>query len=89
LNNHIYLCFFSLQAKEFPNIKIFRFENAIFFVSVEHFRNTLYKLTMNPRHLKHSILKAKVKADKQRQLMELEYMRVSITPLVSSNSSNC
>jgi hypothetical protein len=36
---------------------------------------------MNPRQLKHSILKAKVKADKQRQLMELEYSRVSIVAL--------
>ena len=84
------------EAKEFPNIKIFRFENSIFFVSVEHFRNTLYKLTMNPRHLKHSILKAKVKADKQRQLMELEYTRnssseidngsVVLTPDISEDS---
>ena len=43
---------------------------------------------MNPRHLKHSILKAKVKADKQRQLMELEYMRVSIVTLFRFKAFN-
>ena len=78
-----------MQAKEFPNIKIFRFENAIFFVSVEHFRNTLYKLTMNPRHLKHRISKAKLKAQKQRGLMEIEYnIRVSIVTLFKFKAFN-
>ncbi|XP_063444496.1 prestin-like isoform X1 [Mytilus trossulus] len=61
------------EAQEFPRLKIFRFENAIFFVSVEHFRNTLYKCTINPRHLKTEISKAKLKAYKQREQQEVEY----------------
>lgn len=60
------------EAIEFPRIKIYRFENAIFFVSVEHFRNTLYKLTVNPRVLKKSISKAKLKAANLKKKAEQE-----------------
>ncbi|XP_062615548.1 solute carrier family 26 member 6-like, partial [Saccostrea cucullata] len=59
------------EAQEIPRVKIFRFENALFFVSVEHFKNSLFKFTCNPRHVKqdmetarHRIQKEKDKFDK-------------------------
>lgn len=40
------------EAQEIAGVKIFRFEYSLFFVNTEHFRSSLYKLTLNPRILK-------------------------------------
>jgi len=38
-----------LQAKEFPGIKIFRFESALFYANAEYFRNELIrKINLDP-----------------------------------------
>ena len=52
--------FIEFQAKEADDIKIFRFESSLFFVSVEFFRNTLYKKTVDPKRVKKYRLKSKV-----------------------------
>ncbi|KAK3102941.1 hypothetical protein FSP39_015122 [Pinctada imbricata] len=55
------------EAEPAPGIRIFRFENALFFVSVEHFKTKLYEMTCNPRHLKNEIRQAKKKINKEKQ----------------------
>lgn len=58
------------EAVEIPRVKIFRFENAIFFVSVEHFKNMLFKYTCNPRHVKQDIVEAENKIRKEKANFE-------------------
>nr|XP_022302509.1 solute carrier family 26 member 6-like isoform X1 [Crassostrea virginica] len=58
------------EATEIPRVKIFRFENAIFFVSVEHFKNMLFKYTCNPRHVKQDIAAAEYKIRKEKEKFE-------------------
>ncbi|XP_052678616.1 sulfate transporter-like isoform X2 [Crassostrea angulata] len=58
------------EAVEIPRVKIFRFENAIFFVSVEHFKNMLFKYTCNPRHVKQDIEAAENKIRKEKANFE-------------------
>lgn len=55
------------EAKEVPGIKIFRFEQSLFFVNTEHFRNSLYKRTINPRELKIVQKKRAAKLEKQKK----------------------
>lgn len=66
-----------LQAVEIPRVKIFRFENAIFFVSVEHFKNMLFKYTCNPRHVKQDIVEAENKIRKEKANFEKITFQVS------------
>lgn len=47
-------------------MKIFRFENALFFVSVDHFRNSLFKSTTNPKQLHKDIHIATLKLQKSK-----------------------
>ncbi|XP_033744997.1 LOW QUALITY PROTEIN: prestin-like [Pecten maximus] len=56
------------EAVEIPDVKIFRFENALFFVSVDHFRGQLYKFTTNPKQLHKDIKAAKIKLLKERNV---------------------
>lgn len=58
------------EAVEIPRVKIFRFENAIFFVSVEHFKNMLFKYTCNPRHVKRDIVAAENQIRKEKAKFE-------------------
>ncbi|XP_045165189.2 sulfate transporter-like [Mercenaria mercenaria] len=43
---------FYQKAREIPAVKIFRFEQSLFFLNKEHFRTLLYKNTVNPNTLK-------------------------------------
>ncbi|XP_069142330.1 prestin-like isoform X1 [Argopecten irradians] len=56
------------EAVEIPDVKIYRFENALFFVSVDHFRSSLYKFTTNPKQLHKDIKAAKIKLIKERNV---------------------
>ncbi|XP_021349060.1 prestin-like isoform X2 [Mizuhopecten yessoensis] len=56
------------EAVKIPDVKIFRFENALFFVSVDHFRSSLYKCTTNPKQLHKDIKAAQLKLLKTRNV---------------------
>ncbi|XP_056001292.1 sulfate transporter-like isoform X2 [Ostrea edulis] len=58
------------EATEIPRVKIFRFENAIFFVSVEYFKTMLFKYTCNPRHVKQDIVAAERRARKEKEKLD-------------------
>lgn len=51
-------------AEETPNIKIFRFDSALFFANSEFFKSSLYKLTVNPNDLKEKMRKINKKKKK-------------------------
>ncbi|GFR90206.1 sulfate transporter-like, partial [Elysia marginata] len=52
-------------AEETPNIKIFRFDSALFFANSEFFKSSLYKLTVNPNDLKEKLKKLNKKKRKE------------------------
>ncbi|XP_055881917.1 prestin-like isoform X4 [Biomphalaria glabrata] len=58
-------------AKEIPNIKIFRFDSAIFFANSEFFKNSLYKLTVDPYQLKKMQRKLDKRKKNEKQLLNL------------------
>ncbi|XP_059150479.1 prestin-like [Physella acuta] len=53
------------SAKEIPNIKIFRFDSAIFFANSEFFKTSLYKHTVDPYDLKK--LRRKLKRHRKKE----------------------
>ncbi|XP_060590313.1 sulfate transporter-like, partial [Ruditapes philippinarum] len=56
-------------AKRIPGVRIFRFEQSLFFLNKEHFRTLLYKNTVNPITLK---IAQDKKAKKLRKLQAKE-----------------
>lgn len=66
------------QALILPGIRIIRFENSLFSINVEHFRNNLYKNTTNPKKLKLAIKKAKSRHAKQMKAEKNAQSKVSI-----------
>ncbi|KAL5013174.1 hypothetical protein ScPMuIL_007444 [Solemya velum] len=81
------------EALILPGIRIIRFENSLFSINVEHFRNNLYKNTTNPKKLKLAIKKAKsrhakqMKAEKNAQSKEKEMTDVVIGDEIENNLS--
>ncbi|XP_041349983.1 solute carrier family 26 member 6-like isoform X3 [Gigantopelta aegis] len=59
-------------AQQIQGIKIFRYDSALFFANSEHFKNAIYKLTVNPKILKKKIKKRekRLKMDKQMKVDE-------------------
>ncbi|XP_060593514.1 prestin-like isoform X2 [Ruditapes philippinarum] len=55
------------EAREIDGLKIFRFEQSLFFVNIEHFRTHLYKKTINPRTLKIAQKKREAKLEKMKK----------------------
>ncbi|KAK6177022.1 hypothetical protein SNE40_015212 [Patella caerulea] len=59
------------QAKEIPGIKIFRFESALYYGNIQHFRKRLIKDTgLDPKALK-QLKQAKAEADMAKQHKEI------------------
>ncbi|BFZ08352.1 hypothetical protein BsWGS_11390 [Bradybaena similaris] len=67
-------------AEETPNIKIFRFDSALFFANAEYFRSSLYKMTVDPKELK----KEQRKLNKKKKKDEGELLNKTMHPLQDS-----
>ncbi|CAG5136585.1 unnamed protein product, partial [Candidula unifasciata] len=61
-------------AEEIPNIKIFRFDSALFFANAEFFRSSLYKMTVDPKELK----KKQRKLDRKKKKDEKELVNITV-----------
>ncbi|KAH9504995.1 hypothetical protein Btru_061361 [Bulinus truncatus] len=67
-------------AEEIPNIKIFRFDSALFFANSEFFKSCLYKLTVDPYNLK----KMQKKLDKRMKKKELQLLNITVDSVGSA-----
>ena len=72
------ISFFIFQAEETPNVKIFRFDSALFFANSEFFKSSLYKLTVNPNDLKEKLKKLNKKKKKEdKEQLNIQVVRSS------------
>lgn len=62
------------QAEEISNIKIFRFDSALFFANSEYFKSSLYKMTVDPKELREK----QKQLDKRRKKEEAEMLNVTV-----------
>ncbi|XP_012935752.1 prestin isoform X2 [Aplysia californica] len=67
-------------AEETPNVKIFRFDSALFFANSEFFKSSLYKLAVDPNDLK----RKQRKLNKKKKKEEKELLNITVDSLGST-----
>ncbi|CAL1539051.1 unnamed protein product [Lymnaea stagnalis] len=68
-------------AEEIPNIKIFRFDCALFFANSEFFKSSLYKLTVDPNNLK----KIQRKLNKKKKKEDHQLLNITVDSVGSAD----